>query len=188
MSSESLHTKCKKCGRSVFKSETKCPQCGKSLGLTRRISLVWIAVGVLVLLAFIGGMFGDKSPSRATVAPQPKNQVQAADPPLEHQVQYAEPPLELQSWRCGTEHGYIHVRGEVKNVSTRKLENVMVVGMFYTKSGDFVKSESALIDYNPILPGQSSPFESMGTGNPAITNCKISFKSLFGGSIAYSTK
>lgn len=176
MSSESLHTKCRKCGRSVFKTDSKCPQCGASISVTQRVSPVWIVVGVLALLAFIGSI-GDEPSAPSTKASSPSARSEPATP-----------PLQLQSWSCGTEHGYIHVRGEVKNVSSGKIDNVTVVGKFYTKSGDFVKSESALIDYNPILPGQSSSFETLGTENPAITDCKISFKSLLGGSIPYTTK
>jgi hypothetical protein len=133
-------------------------------------------LGVLVFLAVIGS-FGDQDRTSSPVTTE-----------REARKESVEPPLELQSWRCGTEHGFIRVRGEVKNVSSAKLENVMVVGKFYTKSGDFVKSESALIDYNPILPMQLSPFEAIGTENPAISDCKISFKSLLGGSIAYTSK
>jgi hypothetical protein len=176
MSSESLYIKCRTCGRSVFKSEAKCPQCGTSVAITQKIRPVWIIVGVLVLLVIIGS-FGDENSTNNPVVTQSRVQPKPV-----------EPPLELQSWRCGTEHGFIHVRGEVKNVSSTKLENVMVIGTFYTESGDFVKSESALIDYNPLLPGQLSAFGALGTENPAIVDCKISFKSLLGGSISYSTK
>lgn len=177
MGSESLYTKCKKCARVVFKTERKCPQCGTKIALVQRISPVWIVVGVLVFLAFIGSL-DKESPTVST-----NDFRQAAT-----NSELDKPPLELQSWSCDTEHGYIYLRGEVKNVSPRKIENLTVVGSFYTRSGEFVKSEVALIEYNPILSGQSSSFETIGTANPAITDCKISFKSLLGGSISYSTK
>jgi hypothetical protein len=99
------------------------------------------------------------------------------------------PPLEVQSWRCDTEYGYIFVTGEVKNVSSRKLENVTAVGEFRTSSGELVKSEEALLQYNPIMPGQSSPFKAGGTENPQATKCNLAFKYLLGGGeIAYTLK
>lgn len=97
-------------------------------------------------------------------------------------------PLEVQSWRCDKEHGFVFVRGEVKNVSTQKLKNVVAVGEFRTKGGELVKSEDALLDYNPIMPGQTSPFSAGGTDNPQIQNCNLGFKYLLGGSIAYVEK
>lgn len=64
----------------------------------------------------------------------------------------------------------------------------MAVGTFRTNSGELVKSDSALIDYNPLMPGQTSPFKSMGTDNPQITDCGLNFKYLMGGSISFTEK
>lgn len=98
------------------------------------------------------------------------------------------PPLELVSWRWYFEHGYMHVTGQIKNVSNNKMSNVMVVATFTTASGDIVKTSDALIDYNPILPGQTSPFTTLTTQNPAATKCSISFKEFGGGTISYVNK
>ncbi|MCK5538153.1 MAG: hypothetical protein KAI79_15105 [Bacteroidales bacterium] len=97
------------------------------------------------------------------------------------------PRLEVVSWKCSTEYGYIYVLGEVKNISSQSIKNVMAVGSFRTKNDIFVKSEDALIDYNPILPGQISPFKAGGTRNPEIKNCSLSFKEMFGGELSYIT-
>jgi hypothetical protein len=97
------------------------------------------------------------------------------------------PPLEVISWKCDKEYSYVFVRGEVKNISSQSIKNVMAVGEFRTKDGTLVKSEDSLIDYNPILPGQTSPFKTGGTDNPAITNCNLSFKTLFGKQLGYTT-
>ena len=80
------------------------------------------------------------------------------------------------------------VRGEVKNVSSNKLKNVVAVGVFRTKDGELVKSEDALIDYNPIMPGQTSPFSAGGTDNPQISGCQLEFKYLMGGTVEYVEK
>jgi hypothetical protein len=60
----------------------------------------------------------------------------------------------------------------------------MVVGTWYDKDGNFIKFDDALIDYNPILPGQTSPFKTISTGNPAMARYSVGFKTLFGGSLA----
>lgn len=92
--------------------------------------------------------------------------------------------LELKSYKCYEEYGYFQITGEVTNISDRSISNVEAIGGAYTKEGEFVKSDSALIEYNPIMPGQTSPFKVMTTMNPLISKCNIDFKSLMGGSIA----
>lgn len=91
--------------------------------------------------------------------------------------------LELLSARGVKEYGFVTVEGQVKNISSQSLRNVMVMIEWYTDSGDFVKSDDALIEYNPILPGQTSPFKSITTDNPAMTRYRVSFKEMFGGQI-----
>jgi len=91
--------------------------------------------------------------------------------------------LELVSYTCGREYGYFKITGQVKNISSKSMESVVAVGNMYTEDGTFVKSEEALIKYNPILVDQTSPFEVLGTDNPAIDKCQIEFKEFFGGTI-----
>ncbi len=91
--------------------------------------------------------------------------------------------LELVSFKCSTEYGFSKVTGEVKNISGKSMDSVVAVGSFYTKSGEFVKSSDAIIDYNPILAGQTSPFQVITTSNPEMDSCKIAFKEFFGGTI-----
>lgn len=162
--------KCKECGKEVSSQAKQCPHCGapqpKSVGL-----------GGIILVLFVGYIIYSAVGGGSTSAPTGS----AATPPAAPEP----PPLELQSWRCDKEHGYVFVKGEVKNVSSNKLENVMAVGEFRTKSGELVKSEDALIDYNPIMPGQTSPFSAGGTDNPQINGCQIAFKYLMGGTVAY---
>ena len=42
-----------------------------------------------------------------------------------------------------------------------------------------------LIEYNPILSGQTSPFEVMARHNPAMHNARLEFKTLMGGTIEW---
>jgi hypothetical protein len=98
------------------------------------------------------------------------------------------PDLEVLSRRCEKEYSYVFVRGEVRNLSGQKLENVMVVGEFRTSDGRIVKTSDALLDYNPIMPGQTSPFSAGTTDNPEIKRCNISFRYLFGTSLNFTTR
>jgi hypothetical protein len=99
----------------------------------------------------------------------------------------SEAVLRVLSWNCSVdESNYIHVRGEVQNLSDASIASVDVVGSLRTDGGTFVKSESALIDYQPILPGQISPFEAIGTGNPAIASADISFQYFLGRTIDFA--
>lgn len=107
---------------------------------------------------------------------------------LSEAVEPESSPLELQSFRCEKLRDYAYVRGEVKNVSTSKLENVLAVGTFRTKSGELVKSDNSLIDYRPLMPGQTSPFEVMTEDNPEISKCHIGFSRFSGESLPYAEK
>ncbi|MBI2865706.1 MAG: hypothetical protein HYX94_14250 [Chloroflexi bacterium] len=80
-------------------------------------------------------------------------------------------------------YGFVTVEGQVKNVRGASLRNVESLVQWYTNSGQFVKSDSALIEYNPILAGQTSPFTVISTDNPAMTKYSVSFKELIGGQI-----
>jgi hypothetical protein len=100
----------------------------------------------------------------------------------------AEPLLRLESFSWSISYNYATAEGEVTNVSSEPLKNVQAMGKFYTKDETFITSADAMIDYNPILPGQTSPFKVMATHNPAMDTCRISFKELFGGSIEHSVK
>jgi hypothetical protein len=82
----------------------------------------------------------------------------------------------------------MYVRGEVKNVSSDKLENVAAVGTWRTEKGDLVKSDDALLQFNPIMPGQVSPFETISTGNPQARTCVLAFQVLGGGQIDFVVK
>ena len=91
--------------------------------------------------------------------------------------------LQCISWSNYSEYGYIHVVGEVKNISNTKLENVMAVVAFRTEDGTLVKTDDALIDYDVLMPGQTCSFEVLTTENPAIKKLGLSFKQLFGSQI-----
>ena len=93
--------------------------------------------------------------------------------------------LEVQSWHWSRSYGYIEANGLVKNISDEPLYNVECV--IYCKDGNlnFIKSDSALIDYDVLLPGQSSPFTVMTIDNPAIEKASIQFREFWGSPILH---
>ena len=99
--------------------------------------------------------------------------------------------IELLEWRWSRKsEDFIKVEGLVKNISDASLKSVEAVVTFYAVGDRFVTSESALIEYNPVLSGQASPFDIIVNNNPAIFRGEIEFKFLTGGTIntRYSEK
>jgi uncharacterized protein YgiM (DUF1202 family) len=92
-------------------------------------------------------------------------------------------PLRLESWSWSHGHGYATAEGQVTNVSERSLKNVTAVVTFKARDGTFITSDDALIDYNPLLPGQTSPWKVLTPYNPAMKKAYVEFKTLFGGTI-----
>ncbi len=70
----------------------------------------------------------------------------------------------------------MRVNGEVRNISNEPLEDVEVVAGFRSADGRLVKSGSALIDFNPLLPGQSSAFEARAEDDPEVSDCNVAFR------------
>lgn len=93
--------------------------------------------------------------------------------------------LELIDWHWSEEHGYLKAEGRVRNLTDRPLRRVQVVVTYTTSGGDLVKHSQAMVDYDPILPGQVSPWSTITTGNPAAARASVDFKELFGGSIPW---
>lgn len=91
--------------------------------------------------------------------------------------------LEIISSGWSVDHGYAQYEGQVKNISNLKLKNVQAIVTWYDKNGGMITSSSALIEYNPILPGQTSPFKVMKTANPAMQKAGVDFSHLLGGTI-----
>jgi len=165
---------CKECGRKVSRNAKKCPQCG--VPLKRKIPLfAWLAIIVVVSLSAIGYFYISSKTSPPAIAKQSSRQ--AAD------IR----PLELLARKCGKENTNVYIVGDVKNISSESMEKVVAVAMFRTKDGALVKSEEAVIEFNPILPGQTSAFKVGGTDDPAITDCYLSFKNPSGQQLTYIT-
>jgi hypothetical protein len=93
--------------------------------------------------------------------------------------------LALISASCTTHSdiGYSECEGFVKNISSQTLEDIQVVVEWVDAGGVPRSSDDALIDYNPLLPGQESPWSTVGDYNPALTRFRVRFTEFFGGTI-----
>lgn len=98
----------------------------------------------------------------------------------ERQMRKASSDLELLDWHWTWEHGYVTAEGQIKNISGRKLERVQALVTWYDKNGNMITSDSSLIEYDPILPGQTSPFKVIERYNPAMKTANIEFKFMWG--------
>lgn len=171
--------KCSECNHDISDLATNCPSCGAP----QKPKAKGIGAGGWILIAFAVWVFYELTTIGSSTTPSPASPAgSAASTPAPP----SGPLLEVQSWRCSKEYSYIFVTGEVKNISSQPLKSVLAVGEFRTKAGEFVKSADALLDYNPILPGQTSPFKAGTTDNPQIQGCQLAFKQMFGGGIAYA--
>lgn len=91
--------------------------------------------------------------------------------------------LALLSTNSYFESGYAITEGQVKNIGDENIENVEVVVTWKTEDGEFIKSDSSIIDYDPILRQQTSPFKVLTTRNPKMHRFEVSIKRAFGGTI-----
>jgi hypothetical protein len=103
-----------------------------------------------------------------------------------NQIRKIEPQLILLDWHWGEEVGFAIAEGQVKNVSSEPLHHIEAVIIFLTSNGELITSDSALLQYDPIMPGQISPFKVTATYNPLMTKASINFKFLIGPSIQWS--
>ncbi len=102
---------------------------------------------------------------------------------LEREQILSGPSILIRSYRCHNEYGYMHSEGLIENISDTNIENLEAVATYFTSTDTFITSDGALIEYDPIMPGQKSPFKVLTRYNPAISNCRIAFKQLSGGAV-----
>lgn len=148
-----------------------------------RSSFLIAAVSVGAIIAFIAAALNFPTETPEDPAAAHRKVLAELDAAIDKIRAEAKPKLRVNSWRCYTEHGYWHVAGTVTNITSSNLDKVTAVATFETKEGQFVKTDDAMIDYQPIMPGQTSPFDVITTGNPSIWQCRLAFKHLFGAAI-----
>lgn len=66
-----------------------------------------------------------------------------------------------------------HVQGILVNDTGDSQPYMKIVEIFSSSNGSFVSTTNTFVTYNPVLPGQSSPFEDWGGNNPVISTVQI---------------
>lgn len=174
---------CQKCKSENPEGSKFCNSCASPLEIKKTSR--GKAIFAVLLFVFAGYLYLSRVPSVQEMASMSKVNSHASPSPV---AQPTQPPLELQSFSWSETSSYVTVEGSVKNVSAQPLKNIQVLGIFEAKDGTFITSADALIAYNPILPGQISPFEALTKHNPLMETCRIEFKELMGGKVEHSIK
>lgn len=155
--------KCKHCLEQVPKKATKCKHCGGNLGSWINNHPI-IVIAIILLIVFLYNSSKDINSSSYTSS----SSVNSA------------PILQVKSFKNYKQYDYAYIVGEVENISNKKLLNVKVLGVYYDENKEIIKTDSALIEYDPLLPKQISPFKVMTRDNPAIESAAVTFQFLDG--------
>ena len=94
--------------------------------------------------------------------------------------------LRVDSFSCILDEGAAYVRGEVTNISTETLNLVVAIGTWRTADGTMIQADQAAIDFDPLMPGQTSTFQTISYSNSAMVNCSLKFKEFAGPEIRTS--
>lgn len=160
------------------------------LGLVLGIILSALMFGSHPILS--GGALSSPTPisavSNASVPENVGNPVEGSDNTVDNAPIPDEPQLAKGSEHFGKESDYNIVSGEITNMGNEKLDDVEATTTFYDSDGNVVKTADAVIDFNPLMPGQTSSYKTMATDNPLIKTEKTEFHSMGGPLIPYSLK
>lgn len=160
--------------------------------MNRHVAFVLLGIAVATLVSYYGvNLLMTADPSLSN-APLPANTSRPTQTATAEDVERStrlkkfltDPDaLDLLSAASSDAYGYHTIEGEVKNISSNKLENVMVVVSWYTKDRTLITTDTAMIEYQPVMPGQTSPYKTMSRSNPAMHHFTVAFKQMFGGTL-----
>ena len=172
------------CQSDILLKAKKCPHCQSDIRSWGVRYSTLILIGILVILVLnIDRLTGVHLRTSPSLNQNVEKSSEQSLPPAQQEL------LELLSFNCHEEVGFCITEGQVKNISDKSLKNIIAVVMLYTATGDFVTADEAVVEYNPILPGQTVPFRvTTGNCNPAIKKCVVDFKEAWGGSIPTKRK
>lgn len=179
---------CPACKGAVSTAAAACPHCGhplqrasehgagsKSGGCLKLTLMVLATIGVLLALMIgcsVLSLLGSRGSKSTTGAGRGDDASSMAGP-----------VLKVGKWHWSEEYGYVTAEGRVTNISSERLENVQAIVTFETTDGTLVTTEDGLVEYNPLLPGQTSPWKVMVRANPAMAKAHVDFKTMFGGTL-----
>lgn len=187
---------CPECKKQVSHSAEKCPNCGYRLTpeiiqkaqKSQKEAKKYAGIGCLALIAIVILVMQPWKKDEKTTSVKPttrSHQVKNLQPKMDIS---SKPMLELIDWNWCETYGYVTAEGRVKNISGKNLENLRAVVTWYANDGEFITSDSGLIEYDPILADQTSPFKVIARHNPAMKKASIEFKEMFGGKIPHKSK
>lgn len=88
-----------------------------------------------------------------------------------------EPVVELVSEHAlRSSSAYMRVEGEVRNLTDQPIARIRAVVTWRTEQGEFITTDETMIDYDPLLPGQSSPFQVLTRNNPEMKRHWVEFR------------
>jgi hypothetical protein len=75
---------------------------------------------------------------------------------------------------------YCHVEGDIRNASARAFDGVLASVRWFDKNGRQVGADDALVEADPLRPGETSRFRASTGCSPAIATYALSFRLLDG--------
>lgn len=99
------------------------------------------------------------------------------------------PKLELLSTRVvKSSRSYVRLHGEVRNIGKDALTSLFAVAELRDKDGNLVSTDGAVIEFLPLEPGATSPFEIIIKDDSAVAGYQMRFKTALGGEVDYTDK
>lgn len=143
---------------------------------TELLKLGVVLIGLYWLIVSLGTSSSYSSPPQ----PSPRKAISALP---------ESPSLRLESFRNErSSTDYMKVIGEVTNLTSSPIDKIQAVAKWYDKSDNLIVSDTTLIDYQPLMGNQSSPFHVLSRYNPAMSYVRIDFKKFWGDSIQFEVK
>lgn len=83
---------------------------------------------------------------------------------------------------------YLKAEGRVKNISTKPIKNAWAIVTFYDSKKNMITSQTGILKFNPLLPGQTSVFDVMIREQSDITSAYVEFGYIGGVKIPHTVK
>lgn len=83
--------------------------------------------------------------------------------------------LYLKKWSWYNEQNYVYAKGEVQNISGKRLGLIKVLVTWFDKNGTYINHDYSYLTLNVLMPNQSSPFKIIERHNPLMVKANIKF-------------